>query len=179
MKSQLSVISQGSIEYIKAIKKVITDLLGFSNTRFTKLITTRNFECMPINFKSIMQEQFLLNTTLSLPKLCSDLNREMEKKFLKAFYEIAYTCKLKCKMHSYFGEVIKNKDPAIGNRTVAIWYWTSSNTIEVEKQYLVLDLNGFIGYAGGTLGLFIGFSFFGILTWLLNTFKNVFKVEEI
>ena len=114
---------------------------------------------------------------MSLPKLCNNLNRKMEKQFLKTLYD--QQCELKCTRMNYHGEVIKNKDPNLGNRTVALWYWTSSNEIEVEKQYLVLDLNGFIGYAGGTLGLFIGFSFFGILTWLLTTFKKVLIVEEI
>ena len=132
---------------------------------------------MPINFKNIMQERFLQNNTLPLPKVCKDLNRKIEKEFVRTFYD--QECKLKCIKTSYFGEVTKNKDPKVGNRTVALWYWTSSNEIGVQKQYLVLDLNGFIGYAGGTLGLFIGFSFFGILTWLLTTFKNVLKVEEI
>ena len=132
---------------------------------------------MPINFKTVMTDSFLFNKSMTLPKLCINLNRKMEKQFLKTFYD--QQCEPKCTRMNYYGEVIKNKDPKVGNRTVALWYWTSSNEIEIEKQYLVLDLNGFIGFAGGTLGLFIGFSFFGILTWLLTTFKKVLRVEEI
>ena len=44
-------------------------------------------------------------------------------------------------------------------RLVEIFYWFKSNDIQVCKEYLIYDENGLIGSVGGTLGLFIGFSF--------------------
>ena len=42
-----------------------------------------------------------------------------------------------------------------------------SKTEEVNQEYLIYDITGFVGSVGGTLGLFIGFSF-------LDTLKNWF-----
>ena len=51
-------------------------------------------------------------------------------------------------------------------------YWLSSKKIKVYEEYLVYDTENVIGYIGGTLGLFIGFSFqnvlYGGLTFLEN-----------
>ena len=41
--------------------------------------------------------------------------------------------------------------------------------IQVQTEYLIYDFNGLLGFIGGTLGLFIGFSFYGLLTDLINT----------
>ena len=42
-------------------------------------------------------------------------------------------------------------------------YYFSSDEIVERQEYLVYDLNAFIGYIGGTLGLFLGFSCLGSL----------------
>ena len=41
--------------------------------------------------------------------------------------------------------------------------------IQVQTEYLIYDFNGLLGFIGGTLGLFIGFSFYGLLTDLINS----------
>ena len=38
----------------------------------------------------------------------------------------------------------------------------------VQQEYLVFDLVGMIGSAGGTLGMCIGFSFSGVTTYILD-----------
>ena len=41
--------------------------------------------------------------------------------------------------------------------------------IQVQTEYLIYDFNGLLGFIGGTLGLFIGFSFYGLLTDIINS----------
>ena len=55
---------------------------------------------------------------------------------------------------------------------IEIWYNIDSNGIEVHTEYLVYGINELIGSIGGTLGLFIGFSFIDLLSRLINTIKK-------
>lgn len=42
----------------------------------------------------------------------------------------------------------------------------------MHQDYLIYDTGGLIGSIGGTLGLFIGFSFHDLLILLLKSIKN-------
>ena len=48
-------------------------------------------------------------------------------------------------------------------------------TMTVNEEYFVISTFGFIGYIGGTLGMFIGFDFFGFLTLVLSFLKGLFS----
>ena len=39
------------------------------------------------------------------------------------------------------------------------WFWLEGPKFKVEEEYLVYNLSGIVGTVGGSLGLFIGFSF--------------------
>ena len=48
-------------------------------------------------------------------------------------------------------------------------YWTfPQNKVIVSQEYLVYDYIGMIGSVGGTLGLFLGFSFLDLIYSLIN-----------
>ena len=57
-------------------------------------------------------------------------------------------------------------------KTIDFYYIFPSNELQVQQDYLVYDINGLIGSVGGTLGLFIGFSFYDLLKQLMNNFMN-------
>ena len=42
----------------------------------------------------------------------------------------------------------------------------------VHEEYLITDFTGVLGSVGGTLGLFIGFSFFNIISYLIDLFHT-------
>ena len=44
----------------------------------------------------------------------------------------------------------------------------SSPVVKVNTEYKVYDFNGIVGSVGGSLGLFIGFSFFDFLLYILD-----------
>ena len=46
-------------------------------------------------------------------------------------------------------------------------------TVMVYEEYLIYDTIGMIGSIGGTLGLFIGFSFTNAITFILNYLQNL------
>ena len=59
---------------------------------------------------------------------------------------------------TYFSLTIRYKAPA---------------TITLHEEYLIIDIYGMVGIVGGTLGLFVGFSFFDVITYLMKFFQKV------
>ena len=48
-------------------------------------------------------------------------------------------------------------------------YWNfPSNIVIVNQEYLVYDCIGMVGSVGGTLGMFLGFSFLDLMFSLVN-----------
>ena len=48
------------------------------------------------------------------------------------------------------------------------WIQLTSPEIKVHKKYEVYDFSGIVGTVGGSLGLFIGFSFMDFMLMLIN-----------
>ena len=57
------------------------------------------------------------------------------------------------------------------------YHFSQSTNVIVSEEYLVYDFIGVVASIGGTLGLFIGFSFTNLATCLLSFIKK-YKVEE-
>ena len=61
------------------------------------------------------------------------------------------------------------------SRVVHLSYWFNhEDEVEVFEEYQIYEITSVIGSIGGTLGLFVGFSFFDISTKLINIFKDIF-----
>ena len=52
-------------------------------------------------------------------------------------------------------------------------------TSTLYEEYLIYDVFGTIGSVGGTLGIFIGFSFSGVLSLITSFFKNLKRVSHL
>ena len=60
-------------------------------------------------------------------------------------------------------------DPDTETNYVFKWnYKFASKKYEVHQEYLLYDMTGVVGTVGGTLGLFIGFSFRDIVVILID-----------
>ena len=55
---------------------------------------------------------------------------------------------------------------------IALQFSFSTMDTEIHNEMLIFDLANFIGTAGGSLGLFIGFSFTGFVWQMLNFFMR-------
>ena len=51
--------------------------------------------------------------------------------------------------------------------------------MKINEEYLLFDNNGMIGSIGGTLGLFVGFSFLNIVTLLVDFLKKLIVKNEV
>ena len=48
----------------------------------------------------------------------------------------------------------------------------------VHQEYFIMPLVSFAGNVGGTLGMFIGFSFLGTSEWLMTIIKNWYETTS-
>ena len=100
----------------------------------------------------------------------SCLNIEMRK----AFYEINENCPKSCFINEYTGKQTFMLETDNTTKYEKTWYYIfSSKYVKVQKEYLLYDITGFVGSIGGTLGLFIGFSFRDVIDMVLNYLKRL------
>ena len=53
------------------------------------------------------------------------------------------------------------------------WSYDIWNNTQINEQYLVYDFAGFLGSVGGTIGLFIGFSFYDTLVIIIKYLRII------
>ena len=128
---------------------------------------TRLLPCMPIRYKTIMK----LSGVQPMP-ICQDSKKEMWKSLENIWNKFLTTCPNSCTQFQFQGKM-KSLDGYFNNsKSTGLDYLYLSGYIEVHKEYLVYELDDVIGSIGGTLGLFIGFSFLGLVKHFFETIKN-------
>ena len=107
--------------------------------------------------------------------LCTDQVLQNFQKAL-AFQELFDTCSKACATFQYTGEMNSQFTGFTNNsREVYIGYWFNyEDEVDMFEEYLIYEITGVIGSIGGTLGLFIGFSFLDISKKLINIFRKKF-----
>ena len=100
---------------------------------------------------------FLMNYLSLCPKSCSALEYTGSVDY-EAFKDVIYS--RPSKNTTYFSLVVRYKPPG---------------TEVVYEEYLIVDFYGMVGVVGGTLGLFVGFSFFNIIPFFIDLIKRMYK----
>ena len=135
--------------------------------------TINDASCIPIAFKTILK----LSKTKKAPKICSDSN------FVHhwfAFRNEMQKCAKACVIQEYSGTInIFNKwfgtnDTLRSNLGIDIYFPTDE--IKVQEEYLIYTLDDIVGIIGGTMGLFLGFSFYDNFKHIINYVKTWFLV---
>ena len=75
-----------------------------------------------------------------------------------------------CKLIAYTHSQLELKEPTFlkTGQTLANFELIMNNIRKIEKEALVYDTHDVIGAIGGSLGLFLGFSFFDIISKCLD-----------
>ena len=89
-------------------------------------------------------------------------------------------CKSQCKTTEYSGRITFSDQEFLnlghGNKSADIILYYGANSRTLVQEYWVYDTEGMIGTLGGSLGLFLGFSFYGVISDLLDLFwKTIAK----
>ena len=88
------------------------------------------------------------------------------------------SCPLPCTTFQYNGNMMYEKfylQQPIDNAYVITLYYLYDSFTTVHEEYLVYDLITMIGSVGGTLGMCIGFSFTGMISWILSHILRMTK----
>ena len=130
-----------------------------------------NVTCLPIDFSTIQK----LSKKESLSICDAPVDYWLWYVF-KDWIDFAQSiCSKSCDILNYSG-VSKTVVGYIQNeRKIWIEFSIKSNNLETHKEYLVYSVNDVIGSVGGTLGLFIGFSFVDLLKRFINSLKNYLR----
>ena len=125
-------------------------------------------KCIPIQMKGYTY----VNKSKSIP-ICAKLEDEIcnggPKVGTKQHNEFP-KCLKPCKMITYKDSQLELKEPTFlkTGQTLANFELIMNNLRKVEKEALVYDTHDVIGAIGGSLGLFLGFSFFDVISKCLD-----------
>ena len=159
---------QAEVEIVAKKNVFIEDKGQCSNDSFHKTIMlSDDFETCPRKCLP------LLLPDLELP-LCKDDN-ETECIVNRIGDITDFSIKKACQTLEFEGKVTSEmKLESNMHRSLSFFYHFAqpANTI-VSEEYLVYDFIGMVASIGGTLGLFIGFSFTSLATFVINIFKKL------
>ena len=147
------------------------------------------YECFGLKFlsnnfdgcqtKCLPYDNFLLNATYEEKQYATcQTHEELECSIEIAksvFANITETnvCN-SCSILQYSGKVqYKEKHPYEQHYVELKYRFANPRSVKVHEEYLIYDRIGLIGSVGGTLGIFIGFSFTGVVTCFINFLKKL------
>ena len=81
-------------------------------------------------------------------------------------------CPTSCNKTQYNGKMTFWKGFKKDSNTISIKYSFPSNQVQVFEEYLMFGFNDLIGTIGGHSGLFIGFSFYGFFSQIIDFIKR-------
>ena len=82
-------------------------------------------------------------------------------------------CPKSCSILQYSGKV-EYKENTFNTHSAEFRYrFSHPESVKVYEEYLIYDTIGMIGTVGGTLGIFIGFSFSSLILHILNCIRNL------
>ena len=130
-------------------------------------------KCMPNIFSNLginFSTPFCQNDTKN-----EDCALKIGDKIMK--HKIESKCQKSCSTLGYNGEVVmKMINPSRLNSSNAYFLvcilTNQDHMSNVYEEYLIYDAIGMIGSVGGTLGMFIGFSMTGTISWIFGYFKK-------
>ena len=138
---------------------------------FFRILKSNNLKCLPIIFQSFLKEQNFSITNPNI-KFCEDIKDYNFKLLYKYYFEFQNSCVQPCDFLQYEGSVRPWSGWVSTPKVTAVYYQIVANDIEVREEYLIYGLEGLIGSTGGTLSLFIGFSFLDTIKHFLYKLKN-------
>ena len=124
--------------------------------------------CVPMNWKAYF-DFFSNETTYATCKNLKDESCTSDILF-NAFIESLPKCKIQCNYIEYSANV-ENLDYQYNNysdMSADAVIYSESPTRTFNKEYLIYDVPGLIGNIGGSLGLFMGISFYGAFSDILE-----------
>ena len=122
--------------------------------------------CLPIKFSTFLK----LSKSKKLPIICQKPESYHLPDELR---DAQRNCTESCETLQYYTQIMPWLGFVDNPRNVEIYYYFKSNTEVYKEEYLVCNTEDWIGAVGGTLGLFIGFSFLERIKEAVDLILNV------
>ena len=78
-----------------------------------------------------------------------------------------------CEITQYSGDIEWGWNAGLEAGTYLAYNYAPPKVFIVQEEYLIYDTIGFIGSVGGTLGMFIGFSFSNAIAIIIKNFELI------
>ena len=91
-------------------------------------------------------------------------------------------CQQSCTTTEFSGKLVyEGKVPGLDMNHITSFSYSikAPATMRVNEEYLIYDFVGLVGSVGGTLGMFIGFSFINVISDVLNYFKSFLEKKKL
>ena len=125
-------------------------------------------QCLPIQmqgFKYVNKSAAFVNCN----KLVNEICNVGPKVWIKLLNDFS-NCPKPCKITTYKDSKLKLREPAYmkQGQNFANFEMIMNGLRNIEEEALIYDTNDVIGAVGGSLGLFLGFSFFDVISKCLD-----------
>ena len=158
-------IKENSKRYLQCDDNFKSQFHCFASKVFDVSAPICKEKCVPLFLKGFLNivkpEQNKICETYS-----QDLCYQQNYDYLIQPYQ---SCFPRCWLNKY--DVAHTRNPTESNnstKSIVLSLISSSKVRTLKRQYYVYDTIGLIGTVGGSLGLFLGFSFFDVLCSLLD-----------
>ena len=151
---------------------MVFGFIGNSN-QFFRVVENWNFdeECVPYFLVGLVN----LTRSDDKMKICQELGDEgifeAYNKYVGPY--LTNHCYNLCEKLSYVGSmqaIIPESAP------IEVCYWLRSKDVTYSEEYFIYDFKVIVGSIGGTMGLFLGFSFYDNFKHIINYVKTWFFV---
>ena len=128
--------------------------------------------CLPVRLASYAN---IAKVDLKMCQTWEDEQNNFETFMNNYNGETMTSCNASCIQHQYTGVKTSTKRSKVGPNEIFLSYIFPTNEIQVFEEYLMFGVNDLIGTIGGHSGLFIGFSFYGFISTILEYIKSKFE----
>ena len=137
---------------------------------FARFMKNFNSKCLPTEFLTIAK---LSQSGLDFEECQSQFNLTKSWEMRMNFTNDIQSCLKSCSINEFHGQVIYSQ---MENSSYLEWTtvetYFSVNELKIQEEYLVYSSVDLIGNIGGTLGLFLGYSFYDNLKIIFNFMKK-------
>ena len=143
-----------------------------------KLIKSGNVSCLSRRLA------YFLELAKEDVKLCKTWIEEAQsygfytKQYLNNAKSLIKDCNSSCTQYQYIGQNTFSQGRGKAVNEIHIAYDFLSNEVQIIEEYFMFGANELIGTIGGHSGLFIGFSFYGFISTILEYIKRKFEVSS-
>ena len=94
------------------------------------------------------------------------------------FRRTGYHCLILPKIKNQNAFLFEQEPYACTHSYVLGFRYENPGKVSIHTEYLLYDFISTLGNVGGTLGLFVGFSFSGLISFLLNAFIKTLETIQ-